>query len=290
MNRSGCRFLLLLTLLPWLAACSMGQIVARSSTSVLDGGVDAMNRETDLQLAEAAIPANLKLVEGLLQEDPDNAALLENASQGFYGYAFGFVELQSKPRAEALYHRCYRYGNRLLKVQGLSIDLLHANPDEVDAAVSGLGKRSVPALFWTASCWAKTIDLNREDPALIAQLASTERLMQRVKQLQPDYYYGGVYLFYGVYYGARAPMFGGDPDKSEDNFSAAREVTQGKLLMVDVLQAEYLERQRFDQQRFNQLLMTVIQDPVGSFPEMALVNQIARERARYLLNLEEEWF
>lgn len=290
MNRSGCRFLILLTLLPWLGACSMGQMVARSSTSILDGGVDAMNRETDLQLAEAAIPANLKLVEGLLQEDPDNTTLLENASQGFYGYAFGFVELQSKPRAEALYHRCYRYGNRLLKVQGLSIDLLHANPDEIDQAISGLGKNSVPALFWTASCWAKTIDLNREDPTMIAQLASTERLMQRVKQLQPDYYYGGVDLFYGVYYGSRAPMLGGDPDKSEQSFSAARTVTQGKLLMVDVLQAEYLERQRFDQQHFNQLLMAVIQNPVGSFPEMALANQIARERARYLLNLEEEWF
>ena len=44
-----------------LAGCSMGQMVARSSSYLLDSGVASMNRETDLDLAKAAIPANLKL-------------------------------------------------------------------------------------------------------------------------------------------------------------------------------------------------------------------------------------
>src|SRR3970040_1992817 len=38
-----------------LNACSMGQMVARSSLSILDSGNIAMNRETDLELARAAI-------------------------------------------------------------------------------------------------------------------------------------------------------------------------------------------------------------------------------------------
>jgi hypothetical protein len=67
-------------------------------------------------------------------------------------------------------------------------------------------------------------------------------------------------------------------------------VTDGKLLMVDVLQAEYLERQRLDQQQFHRLLTRVVDDPVGSFPEMALANQVARVRARYLLDREADWF
>jgi hypothetical protein len=56
------------------------------------------------------------------------------------------------------------------------------------------------------------------------------------------------------------------------------------------MQAEYLERQRLDQDAFHRLLSRVVADPVGSFPEMALVNQIARVRARYLLDKESEWF
>ncbi len=38
-----------------LNACSTGQIVARSSLSIMDSGVAAMNREPDLELAKAAI-------------------------------------------------------------------------------------------------------------------------------------------------------------------------------------------------------------------------------------------
>ena len=114
--------------------------------------------------------------------------------------------------------------------------------------------------------------------------------MHRVLQLQPDYYYGGVHLFYGVFYGSRAPMLGGNFARAEDNFSRASAVTQGKLLIVDVLQAEYLERQRLDQQRFRQLLTRVLETAPGGFPEMALVNQVARARARHLLSTESDWF
>ncbi len=288
--RDPIRALTTALLLPLLAACSMGQMVARTSASIMDGNIDAMERETDLSLAEAAMPANLKLMEGLINEDPGNPELLARAAQGFYGYAFGFVELEDPHRAEALYARGFAFGKRGLRALGADIDFSTATPDDIDKAVAALGARAVPALFWTASCWAKQIDLNRDDPARLAEISSTERLMQRVLRLQPDFYYGGVHLFYGVFYGNRAPMFGGDFALSEQYFAAASAVTQGRLLIVDTLQAEYLERQRLDQQRFRQLLTRVVNNPVGSFPKMALANQIARARARYLLSREAEWF
>ncbi len=284
------KYLLILLLPPLLGACSVGQMVARTSVSIMDGAIDAMNRETDLTLAEAAIPANIKLVEGLIVEDPENPVLLANAAQGLYGYAFGFTELKDRPRAYALYQRGTDYGFRALKSLGVNLDLRTASIDAIDHALSRLGSSAVPALFWTASCWSKEIDLNRTDPARIAELASTERLMHRVQQLEPDYFAGSVYGYYGVYYGSRAPMFGGNFSLAEKNFSAARAVTEGRLLIFDVLQAEYLERQRLDKARFHSLLQHVVDTPVGLFPEMALINQISRTRARYLLGQEEEWF
>jgi hypothetical protein len=290
MRVSIVRTLLFAALLSMLGACSMGQIVARSSESIMDGNIEAMNRETDLTLAATAIPANIKLIEGLIVEDPHNAVLLTNAAQAFYGYAYGFVELDSPERADALYARGVEYGVRALRKLGFEPDLSRANPDELDSALSKLTRQAVPALFWTANNLAKQIDLDRTDPARIAQLGSAERLMYRVRELEPDFYYGSVHLFYGVYYGSRAPMLGGDYARAEQNFSAARAVTGGKLLIVDVLQAEYLERQRLDAKRFNQLLTDVISNPVGSFPEMALANQIARSWARALLEKQDDWF
>jgi hypothetical protein len=284
------RILYLVALLGLLGGCSMGQMVVRSSESIMDSNIEAMNRETDTALAATAMPANIKLIEGLIVEDPHNRVLLANAAQAFYGYAFGFVELTDPERADTLYARGLHYGLRALREFGFTADLLSANPDELDAALAGLNQAAVPALFWTTSNWAKQIDLNRTDPDRIAQLGSAERLMNRVRELEPDFYYGGVHLFYGVYYGGRAPMWGGDYALAEQNFSAARAVTQGKLLIVDVLQAEYLERQRLDAAAFNRLLAAVIDNPVGSFPDMALANQIARERARFLREKQDEWF
>ncbi|MEE9421583.1 MAG: TRAP transporter TatT component family protein [Gammaproteobacteria bacterium] len=280
----------LLLMVLWLSACSMGQMVARSSVSILDGAVDAMNRETDLVLAESAIPANLKLMEGLIAEDPGNTDLRTYAAQGFYGYAFGFTELDDARRASALYQRGFDHGVSALQEQGLKIDLQNSHPDKIKNAANKLSNKSVPALFWTASNWGKQIDLNRDDPTRLAQMSSVEALMQRVTELQPDYYYGSAHLFYGVYYGSRSPMFGGDFKQSELNFNRARAVSDSKLLIIDVLQAEYLERQRLNQENFHRLLTGVIETPVGSFPEMELVNQIARERARFLLEKEGEWF
>jgi len=290
MHLNTVRILFLAALIPWLGACSVGQIVARTSESIMDGNIEAMNHETDLTLAATAIPANIKLIEGLIVEDPYNKVLLTNAAQAFYGYAFGFVELEDPERADALYARGVQYGLRALRTFSFTPDLSNANPDELDAALAKLSKSAVPALFWTASNWAKQIDLNRTDPARIAQLGSVERLMHRAGELEPDFYYGGVHLFYGVYYGGRAPMLGGDYARAEQNFSAARAVTEGKLLIVDVLQAEYLERQRLDAERFGRLLTAVVDNPVGSYPAMALVNQIARQRARVLLDKQDDWF
>jgi hypothetical protein len=50
-----------------------------------------MQEESDPELAKLAIPANLKILEGLLKQDPDNTWILENLAEGFCGYAFSFI-------------------------------------------------------------------------------------------------------------------------------------------------------------------------------------------------------
>jgi len=273
-----------------LSACSVGQMVVRGSQTILDSGVDSMNRETDLELARAAMPANLKLIEGMLLEDPQNEELLLYAAQGFYGYSYGFIELEDNERAQQLYRRCYDYAHRALHLAGLGLNPETAAVAELESATANLGKEAVPALFWSASCLAKWIDLDRDDVSSVANLASAAILMQRVLELDDSFYYGGPHLFFGVYYGSRAPMFGGDFVLSEEHFQRADEINQHKLLIVDLLRAEYLYRQLLNQTAFHDTLQYIVDAPEGLYPEMALVNAISRQRAGYLLALEDEWF
>lgn len=272
------------------SGCSIGTIVARTTVSVLDGGVDAMNRETDLELAKSAIPANLKLMEGLIFEDPGNLVLREYTAQAIYGYAFGFVEDESRQRASALYERCLAHGLQGLRVAGLKVDAARASEDELDAALARLGRRAVPSLFWSASCWAKLIDMNRDDPGRLADIGRAAALMGRVLELDETFYYGGPHLFFGVFYGSRPPMLGGDYAKAAQHFAKAEEISGGNLFLVDVLRAQFLDRQQLDQKSFHDRLTRVIDGSAADFPEQALVNRISQEKARGLLAHEAEWF
>jgi TRAP transporter TatT component family protein len=271
-----------------LNACSTGPIVARLSLPIVESGNVAMNRETDLELARAGIPANLKLIEGLIQELPGNAELRVHAAEGFYGYAYGFVEDEDGARASALYRRGRDHGLQALGSVGRHLKTLPMA--ELKSRLDELGQAAVPALFWSASCWAKWIDLNRNDPARIAELDKPVALMRRVLELDAAYYYGGAHLFFGVYYGSRPPMIGGDFERSRREFDKARSASQGKLLLVDLLRAQYLARQQLDRSEFERLLSGITQAPVDLFPEMALANAIAQRKAKRLLSKAEEFF
>lgn len=274
-----------------LNACSMGQIVARSSLSILDSGNVAMNRETDLELARAAIPANLKLLEGLILELPDNADLRLQAAQGFYGYAYGFIEDEDHERASGLYRRCQEHALHALSLAGLpAADVFSLPLRELERRLAALGRDAVPALFWSGTCWARWIDMNRNDPQRLAELGKAVTLVQRVLELDENYYHGSAHLFFGVYYGAKPPMLGGDFKRSREHFEKGRAVTQGKLLLADMLQAQYLARQEQDRRQFHERLTAVINAAPDIYPQMALINAIARKKAKQLLDHEEDLF
>jgi hypothetical protein len=114
--------------------------------------------------------------------------------------------------------------------------------------------------------------------------------MQRVIELEDTFYYGGAHMYFGVYYGSRSPLLGGNFDKSRQHFDRAREVTGGKLLIPDLLQAQYLARQQQDQDDFHQRLTNIINAPDDLMPELGLQNQIAKRKAALLLKKESEWF
>lgn len=290
MNMLFSRLCLLVLLPSLLSACSLGQIVARSSLTIMDSGVISMNRETDLALAKAAIPANLKLVESLVLELPANRELREHAAQGFYGYAFGFVEDENPARASALYRRGLKHALVALESSGLTGDIDSMPQAVLQQRVAELGRDAVPGLFWAASNWAKWIDLNRTEPARISEMGKVETLMRRALELDETYYFGGPHLFFGVWYGSRPPMLGGDFALAEKHFGKARNITQGKLLVVDLLHAQYLAVQQGKRETFHAKLAFVASAPQDIFPEMALANAIAQDKARRLLTKEDELF
>ncbi len=272
-----------------LSGCSMNKMMVSMSMPMIEGGIEAMNQEPDLQMAEDSMPANISMLNSFIRLDPENTQLHIYAAQAYYGLAYGFNEDKDINRAEQFYLRGLKHGFIALEQLGLK-DIKKQSPDKLEQQLGKLTKGNVAALFWTASNWAKLIDINRDDTTRLIELPKPTAMMQRVLELDDTFYYGGAHMYFGVFYGARPPMFGGDFEKSKMHFDRAREITGGKLLVADLLQAQYLSRQMFDQIDFRQRLKFIINAPEDIYPELTLLNQIAKRKAKLLLGMEQKWF
>jgi hypothetical protein len=276
-----------------LGGCSTGQIIARGAAPLIDHGVTAMNRETDLELARASMPANIKMIEALLLADPGNTPYRIQAAMGLYGYAMSFVEDGDPARATKLYRRALDHAELALAATGVAPDVLDkGNTATLEQALAKLDARAVPALFWTASAWAKWIELQLDDPERLSELPRVEALMRRALALDETYYYGSAHVFFGVYYGSRAPMFGGDFTRAAQHFDRAAEISAHKMLLAEVYRAKYLMRQMNDRAAFHAALTRVVNAPdrARSDPDLNFANTLAKHKAAALLAQEEELF
>ena len=268
--------------------------MVRASMPMIESGINTMNQEPDLQLAEDSMPANLSLLKGMINLDPENVQLRVYAAQAYYGLSYGFNEDYDIERAEKFYLRGLDQGLTALKLIGLRAEgtdnIKKLSTGKLEKQLQSFDKDDVPALFWTASNWAKWIDLNRDDAASLIQLSKPTAMMQRVLELDETFYFGGAHIFFGVYYGSRSPMLGGNFEKSKYHFDRAREITERKLLVADLIQAQYLSRQMNDRGDFHQRLTHIINAPEDLYPEAILINKIVKRKAEILLSKEDQWF
>src|SRR5512143_4009063 len=97
-----------------LAGC-VRTIAVSTVGGIVDEGFTAFTEETDLAFAEQALPANMKLLEVMLKNDPTNERLLRLASEAYCSYALAFLEDTDKRRARDFYERGRDYAFRILR-------------------------------------------------------------------------------------------------------------------------------------------------------------------------------
>jgi len=273
-----------------LTGCSPSRMAVQAALPLVESQIRAMQEERDPELAEQAIPANLKNLEGLLKEDPDNTWILENLAEGFCGYAFSFLEDKQPERASSLYARGKDFALRATvirtgreKWQDLSLDEWSRALDEVKVSHQ-------PALFWLGQCWGNWLMQNLDSVEAFADIPRLEKLMNKVHDLNPAFHYAGPHLFLGAFYGGRSKMLGGNPEKSRHHFEKALDLTENKYLLVQLFFAKTYAVQNQDRELFESQLQAVLQAPPDLLPEQRLANQVARKKAAKLLGQIDELF
>ncbi len=273
-----------------LPGCSIQRMAVRTTGDLLINGATALYEEEDLPLAEQAIAANLKLLEILLKNDPNNKKLLLMAAEGYTSYALGFVEDTSPRRASSFYLRARNYALRILRQDKSFAAAMKARPEQFKKALQKLSSKYTAALFWCANAWGSYINLNKTSPDALADLPKVQAMMEQVLRWNEGFYYGGPHLFLGTLYASRPPILGGNPQKAKEHFQRCLVLNNGRFLMAKLFYAKYYAVQVQDRALFHRLLQEILAAPADILPEQRLANQIAKRKARALLKKEDTLF
>jgi tetratricopeptide (TPR) repeat protein len=273
-----------------LGGCSLNRLAIRSTGEILEGSLEALYSESDLDLAETATKAELKMLEGLIIKDPGNRKLLTLAARGFASYAMGFVEDDSPDRAREFYRRGMEYGFSALE-PALSLQTARISSfPEFEQAVAKIGADRQEELFWTTFAWGGMVSLSLSDPQALADLPRVQAMMERALVLDENYYYGGPHLFLGTFHASRPPLLGGDPETARKYFEKALDIGKRRFLMALVYYARTYAVTVQDRDLFERLLKEVTAASLEAIPEERLSNTLAVKKAELYLKDIDEYF
>ena len=290
-----------------VSGCSnLNTLMVNQMSPVLQASLPAIEAEEDFEVAQDALPAQLKLLEGFLESSPNNRALLELLARGWGNYAFGFIEdsiehvKKSDPaRAEVLtvrgrgiYLRGMNYGLRLLALDDHRFPaVMDESPEALEAVLQTINDPNlVPGLFWAGFGLAGAVNLGRDQPELLVRIPQVEVIFTRILELDQNFFYAGPHLALASFYASRIALFGGDLEKGRDHFEQGIQLTNGTFLMHKVLYALYYAHHTQNREIFERLLTEVITAPVDILPEQRLANVIAQRRAALYLSWADDLF
>lgn len=280
--------LLLSFLLLTLNACSIQKLALKTTSGLFEYGIEAFYAESDLLIAEPALAANLKLLEGFHRADPGNKAILEMLTQGYAGMALAFLEDEAPDRASAIYLRARDYGLKRLSTTKAFKNGIPETESAFVERLKYLKKDDLPALFWTAFSWAGWVNLNRNDPQAVFDLSKVKAMMNRVLELDETFFFGSAHLFWGSTYGSIPPMLGGSPEKAKMHFDKAIAISDGKFLIAKVYYAQFYAVTTLDEALFDQLLNDVVNAPDDILPGYELLTAVAKQKAARLIAKKDD--
>lgn len=281
--------LLILAMAGFLSGCSKAYLI-KTMQPIMDDLNASVNQDIDVDMVRDAMPAFLLQMDGLIVSVPDNKVLKIRASEAYFGYAFGFVEDTDKKRASLLYLKGRDYALSVLRENGRFDQNFARQLPEFKGSLSVFSTGDVPAIFWAANNWLAWIALNLDKPATMLDVPKAEAMLQRVIELDEQYYYGSAHAALGAFYAAQPKIMGENTVKAKEQFDKAFAISGGKLLFFHLMYAKFYAYKIQDRDLFITILEDVIATPTYRFPEKAFANEVAKRKAKILLENVDEYF
>ncbi|MBA3900758.1 MAG: hypothetical protein H0X62_11205 [Bacteroidetes bacterium] len=253
-----------------------------ASNALKERALELFNQRQD----KAKLEESIKVMEEILsnEKDYEMAVLL---SRAYYVLA---EHADNNPQRLEIYDKGVKAGELALNLVPQYAASFTSSKKEEDA-VKSVTKEHIDAVYWTAANlarWAKFTSFTKK----VSSKSRVKYLWDKVAELEPTYFYGGSYRFYGGYF-ALVPTITGeqDPHKAKENFdkaiAAAPEYLETKVLMAEA----YCTHQKIkDRELFKKLINEVMSADLSAYPAIYAENLIAQGKAKKLLEEEKELF
>jgi len=266
-------------------------VVPMLDTSV-DDLVDKLLRTKNGQIIKDGLPGALLIVTGLTEMAPTNYRLLATTSFLYAAYGL-FVEDENNEYAISLYKVGTDYGMRALKVNNSKFRKAMEDGVPVPDAVKYLTKDDLKALTWYSVNLGKRCTLQLDRLELITDLPDAIALIKRSIELDPKYAWGASWMAMGIVY-AILPEYcnlGGGEEPSRNAFALGNKARNGEFGLCDMFMARYLAPLLKDERWYDELNNRVIEmDPCKLDGGQCVINELAKQKARYNMEHKERWF
>ena len=294
--------LAVLLVLGFGSGCSVRHYAISKLGDALAQSGSTFASDNDPELVRQAVPFSLKLIEGLLAENPRHQGLLLAAARGFTQYSYAFVQEEAdeteprdlkaantmRDRARGLYLRACQYGMRSLELRYRDFEKgLRRN---AQAELGQVRKTDVASLYWTAVAWAAAIAVGIDQPDLVADLPLAEAMLDRALALDADYDAGALHEFMIAFEFARRGKTDDPIIRARQHFDRVMELSGGHRAGPLVSLAENVSVTRQNAAEFKSLLAQALAVDVNARPEWRLENLVMQRRARWLMSRVDDLF
>jgi hypothetical protein len=252
--------------------------------------VEKVQDSDSARLLKDGFAGDLLLITAVTEMSPNNLRLLKECSFAYFAYAL-IVEDEDPEYAKELLSIGKNYGLRALK-QNRKFAKGIKQGKKIHELVADLPKKYADVLCWTAMNEGFLLILNLDDPSALVAMADVVKMAKKSIDLDANYFFGAATGFIASYY-ALVPQFA-DPEAGPENaktmFEKAKELSDGKFLLMDYLEARFLAISIDDEDLFEERLQSVLKGDSGALEGAKVFNEVAKVKAKYYLDHQDEYF
>jgi hypothetical protein len=285
-TQSPWRLLFLASACLLLSGCAT--LMSSAASGLADNLSSAVLNLDDPETARAALPSYMVLLDGMLEGNPDDVALLTASAKMYASY--GAVFADDPARASRLTTRARKYASlAMCESYKPSCGWGDATYDEFVETLDGISKKHAEPLYAYGFASLAYLQAHSSDWNSLAELPQIEALFYRYLELSDMQPEPAVYTYMGILLTLRPPALGGKPEDARVFFERAIAETGGRDLSAKVEYAQGYARLLYERELHDRLLNEVIAaDPYAD--GYTLSNIMAQEKAQVLLADADNYF